>query len=160
VAEVDAFVALVGRTLAHVPDSEPVTARQVRHVVFSRAPLGRRGYDEQDVDAYLATAERLLDEREGRTAEPGSPVQPADPWGLRRTLAEARPRRLRLRRGYLPEEVDAFLARIGRSVATGEAISPAALTDVAFRIVVGGYDEREVDALIDRLSEQLRGPWS
>jgi DivIVA domain-containing protein len=150
--DVDAFVTRLTATLDAAPDAEPVTARQVRTALFRRVPVGRRGYDAEAVDTYLERAAGILAEREPR------PPVPADPARLRRLLAEFRPHRVRLGRGYLPEEVDGFLARLDGSLAAGTVVAPDAVAGAAFRVVLGGYDMTGVDDLLDRLEGLLGRP--
>ncbi|HEV7826002.1 MAG TPA: DivIVA domain-containing protein [Mycobacteriales bacterium] len=149
--DVDAFVARVAPVLGDEPGAEPVTARQVRTALFRRVPMGRRGYDAAAVDTYLAGAAQVLTAR-----EPG-PGPPGDPAELRPGLAAFRPRRVRLGRGYLPEEVDAFLGRLDRVLAAGERPGPEVVAEAAFRVVVGGYDMDAVDELLDRVEDHLTG---
>jgi DivIVA domain-containing protein len=150
--EVDAFVARLAPVLAGVPGVLPVTARQVRTALFRRVPVGRRGYDAGAVDVYLLRAAAILGAREGRA---GAPVPPADPRALQAVLAEFRPKKTRLGRGYLPEEVDAFLGRLDRALAAGEPLGPDVAAGASFRLVVGGYDTSGVDDLLDRLEGLL-----
>jgi DivIVA domain-containing protein len=151
--EVDAFVARLAPVLDGVDGVDPVTARQVRTVLFRRVVVGRRGYDADAVDAYLAGAVDTLAAHEGPERPPSAP---ADPAPLRLALAEFRPRRSRLGRGYLPEEVDAFLGRIDRALAAGEPLGADVAAAASFRVVVGGYDTDAVDDLLDRLEGELR----
>jgi DivIVA domain-containing protein len=156
--DVDAFVARLAPALAAAPDAGPLTARQVRGALFRRVPVGRRGYDAEAVDAYLEQAAEILAGREARHAAARAgegPAAPADPAPLRSVLAEFRPRRARLGRGYLPEEVDGFLTRLDRSLADGVAVGPDAVAGAAFRVVLGGYDMAGVDDLLDRLEGLL-----
>jgi DivIVA domain-containing protein len=148
-SDVDAFVARLTAALDPARDAAAVTARQVRGALFRRVPVGRRGYDAEAVDTYLERAAEILAER-----EPPTPA-PADPARLRRALAEFRPRRARLGRGYLPEEVDGFLARLDRSLAAGALVAPDAVAGAAFRVVLGGYDMTAVDDLLDDLEGLL-----
>jgi DivIVA domain-containing protein len=151
--DVDAFVRRLAPALAADPAAEPVTARQVRTALFRRVPVGRRGYDADAVDVYLARAAGVLSAREGPA---GPPVPPADTAPLRAALAAFRPKRARLGRGYLPEEVDAFLGRLDRALAGGEPLSPDVVAEVSFRLVMAGYATAGVDELLDRLEGLLR----
>jgi DivIVA domain-containing protein len=38
----------------------PLTPNDVRNVAFKKPPIGRRGYDEEEVDAFLDEVERAL----------------------------------------------------------------------------------------------------
>jgi DivIVA domain-containing protein len=149
-ADVDAFLARLTPALEEAPDAGRLTARQVRAALFRRVPVGRRGYDADAVDTYLDRAAAILAGRE-TSAD-------ADPARLRRALAEFRPRRARFGRGYLPEEVDAFLARLDRSLADGAVVAPDAVAGAAFRVVLGGYDMAGVDDLLDQVEGLLGRP--
>ncbi|MEV6494485.1 DivIVA domain-containing protein [Actinoplanes sp. NPDC051633] len=59
----------------------PLTPADIHNVAFKRPPLGKRGYDEEEVDAFLDEVEqqliRLLEENDdlrGRIGRPGSPA--------------------------------------------------------------------------------------
>lgn len=59
-----------------------------------------------------------------------------------------------LRRGYNPEQVDAFLAEVTGAIAQGQpAPDPVRVT---FDPTYGGYDELEVDQFLDDLAVQLK----
>jgi DivIVA domain-containing protein len=45
-----------------------LTADDVRNVVFRKAPFGRRGYDEEEVDAFLSLIETTIAELQARLA--------------------------------------------------------------------------------------------
>lgn len=151
--DVDAFVARLGPVLDGVDGAGPVTARQVRTALFRRVVVDRRGYDADAVDAYLADAAETLAVREGPDRTPAAPT---DPGPLRLVLAEFRPRRARLGRGYLSEEVDAFVGRLDLALANGEPVGAEVAAEASFRVVVGGYDTDAVDDLLDRLERELR----
>jgi DivIVA domain-containing protein len=63
-----------------MPDLTPA---DVRNAVFKKPPLGKRGYDEEQVDAFLDDVERTLAaltaEVESLRAQLGGHVQPAPP---------------------------------------------------------------------------------
>lgn len=59
-----------------------------------------------------------------------------------------------LRRGYNPEQVDAFLAEVTAAIGAGQP-APNPLI-VSFDPKYGGYDELEVDEFLDDLGAQLR----
>ena len=71
----------------------PLTPADVHNVVFKKPPIGKRGYDEDEVDAFLDVVEaelaRLIEEnnelravaaragsRGGRDAAPAGPAAP------------------------------------------------------------------------------------
>jgi DivIVA domain-containing protein len=77
-----------------------LTAEQVRNVAFSKPPLGKRGYNEDEVDALLDLVEAALQ----------------DP--TRRTLTSEQVRNVAFskppfgKRGYNEDEVDEFLGLV------------------------------------------------
>ena len=79
--------------------TEPLAGYQLRQTAFSKAPLGKRGYDEQQVDEFMARAADALDGS-------GLPLSPEQVQDVSFEPAKG------LRRGYLVEQVDAMLDRI------------------------------------------------
>ena len=79
------------------PRGGSITPEQVRAVAFSKPPIGKRGYNEDEVDAFLDLLEATLRNPTGGglTAEDV------------RTVAFAKP--AIGKRGYNEDEVDAFL---------------------------------------------------
>ncbi len=76
----------------------PLTPADVHNVAFKKPPIGKRGYDEEEVDAFLDEVERelarLIEENNELRAqvEPvrsGGPVPAAGPPGSDRLAAEA-----------------------------------------------------------------------
>ena len=66
------------------------------------------------------------------------------------------PRCSRLRRGYAPEEVDAFLDRARRAcTSTVPQIRAAQVRTVGFRLVLGGYDVTATDAVLAAIEDAL-----
>ena len=54
-----------------------LTPEQVRNIAFSKPPIGKRGYNEDEVDAFLDRVEEQMNSRQG--AFPPPPVtEPAD----------------------------------------------------------------------------------
>jgi DivIVA domain-containing protein len=85
-----------------VPNFAATTARaltpeQVHNVAFSKPPIGRRGYNEDEVDAFLDAVEAALRDPTGRTLTPEQV----------RNVAFSKPPIGK--RGYNKGEVDAFL---------------------------------------------------
>ncbi|HEV8562971.1 MAG TPA: DivIVA domain-containing protein [Actinophytocola sp.] len=76
-------------------DREPLTPDEVRNVVFDKAPLGKRGYRERQVDDFLDRIEAALRGRDNLSA--------AD---VRDVAFEEAPR---VKRGYHEDQVDSFL---------------------------------------------------
>jgi DivIVA domain-containing protein len=74
-----------------------LTPEQVRNVAFSKPPIGGRGYNEDEVDAFLDRVEAALQDPTGHTLTPdqvGNVAFSKPPLG---------------KRGYNQAEVDAFL---------------------------------------------------
>ena len=76
----------------------PLTPADVHNVVFKKPPIGKRGYDEDEVDAFLDVVEaelaRLIEENNelragGRAPAPErpEPTPPPAPVGSRRGRA-------------------------------------------------------------------------
>ena len=84
-----------------------LTPEQVRNVPFSNPPLGKRGYNEDEVDAFLDLVEAALRDPTRHTLTPEQV----------RNKTFSKPRIGH--RGYNEDEVDAFLdlveQQIGRS---------------------------------------------
>ena len=72
-----------------------------------------------------------------------------------------RPRRHRFRRvgplrfGYRVDEVDLVADKIARYLESGEPISAEQIRSVAFRMQRRGYDETQVDAVLDAVVEVM-----
>jgi DivIVA domain-containing protein len=62
--EVDDFLRLVADTLARTPGGSRVSAAQVHEIAFRKPKIGSRGYDEDEVDAFLDVVEGELKWRE------------------------------------------------------------------------------------------------
>lgn len=79
------------------PTGGTLTPEQVRNMAFSRPPVGKRGYNEDDVDAFLDIVEEALRDPPGRTLTPEE---------VRRVAFSKPPRGMV---GYDEDEVHAFL---------------------------------------------------
>ncbi|ORV08456.1 hypothetical protein AWB95_20085 [Mycobacterium celatum] len=77
-----------------------LTPQDVRSVVFSKPPIGKRGYNEDEVDAFLDRIEEALRNPRATT------LRPEDV----RSVAFNKPPLGK--RGYNEDEVDAFLDRV------------------------------------------------
>jgi DivIVA domain-containing protein len=97
----------------HETASDGLTAEQVRDTAFSNPPIGKRGYNEDQVDAFLDRVEATLRD----PAAPGG-VTPADV----RNTAFSKPRIGR--RGYHEDEVDAFLELVESELARSTEHQP------------------------------------
>ncbi len=82
--------------------SSPLTADDVRDAAFSKPPIGRRGYNEDEVDEFLDWVVAHLEGRRALTADDVRAVAfGKPPWG---------------KRGYNEDDVDALLDRIAEAV--------------------------------------------
>lgn len=140
-----------------------MTAEEVRQTAF---PVKRGGYATRYVDAALDRLEEVFFERERRAK-----VRAAgeDAWWdeTRELLSEVRgriqrPRGRRFRRrgffatGYRRSQVDAFLDRVSDMFERRElGLKPAEVRDVVFHSQWRGYDEDQVDALLDGVVELI-----
>lgn len=174
-SKVDAFLArcaasLGEERLAELPElarlrrdsvRAGVSARQVRDVRF---PVRLRGYDLAEVDALLRRVAAALPQEPAPADWDPEPVPPTlGPGpGLRRAL-----------RGYVRDDVDAFLVRCAHSLGervhevpelaaltgrprTGVRLRASDVEHVRFRMVWRGYAVDAVDALLDRIQAVLR----
>jgi len=82
-----------------------LTPEQVRNVAFSKPPLGKRGYNEDEVDAFLDRIEAAVQDPTRRTLTPQQV----------RNVAFSKPPIGK--RGYNEDEVDAFLDRVEAALA-------------------------------------------
>ena len=72
----------------------PLTPADVHNVAFKKPPIGKRGYDEEEVDAFLDEVERELARLIEATNELRAQVErrPAPGGGAQRHQGPARPR--------------------------------------------------------------------
>jgi DivIVA domain-containing protein len=154
--EVEQFLAEARRAYG---DTAPgtLTSTDIRHAAFR--VVRRNGYSLRHVDSALERLEEAFAtrERERAIAEQGDDAFYA---GVRATAQEivdrlARPTRQRFRRasalarGYHPDDVDAFVDRISAYFQHGTALPVETVRTIAFRSRIGGYDETQVDVLLD-----------
>jgi DivIVA domain-containing protein len=61
-----------------------LTAEQVRNIAFSKPPIGKRGYNEEEVDAFLDLVEEQLSSQPAETArnEGSAASEPPSRWEL------------------------------------------------------------------------------
>lgn len=156
--QVDAFLERA-RAAYEEGDVQSLTAQDIRNSSFK---LQRRGYSARYVDAALDRLEDVFFERARRAKvrEAGE-----DAWWreTRHLLSEVRgrigrTRGKRFRRrgwfalGYRRSQVDAFLDRIGEMFENREVtVTPTEVREVVFHSQLRGYDEAQVDALLDAL---------
>ncbi len=156
--EVDAFLERAREAFsAPLGDGATLTSDEIRHTAFR--VVRKDGYSARHVDAAL---ERLEEAFAGREREQGIASLGAEAYyaQARATAQEiidrlARPagkkfRRLSpLTRGYHPADVDAFAVRISAYFENGQALPVETVRTIAFRPRYRGYDEAQVDLLLD-----------
>lgn len=156
-ADVDQFLLQARRTYEGDPSlTTPVTSQEVRRTAF---PVHRRGYSARFVDAAMDRLEEVFFERERRERirEIGEDAWWADTQQLlsevKGRLQRDRGRRFRRRglltTGYRISEVDAFLDRITAMFEGNETVSSMDVRSAVFHSQWRGYDEDQVDALLD-----------
>lgn len=134
-----------------------LTSSDVRQVVFPLASKG--GYDTEAVDQALWRLEEAFAkrERQGHTEKVG---EKSYYQAIRQQAQEvldrvARPQRQKFRRaslirhGYHPVDVDHFCQRLVAYFQGQEPLSVATVRNQKFRTQLGGYDESQVDRLLD-----------
>jgi DivIVA domain-containing protein len=95
-----------------VGDPGPITPEQVHNVAFSKPPIGRRGYNEDEVDAFLDLVEAALRDPTGRALTPEQV----------RNVAFSKPPIGK--RGYNEDEVDALLDVVEEQMKSQQAAFP------------------------------------
>ncbi|MDI6022910.1 DivIVA domain-containing protein [Leucobacter sp. UT-8R-CII-1-4] len=161
--QVDAFLERARQTYDQdQPTKNPVTSAEIRRAAF---PLKRRGYSARFVDAAMDRLEEVFYERERRTrmAEIGDEAWWAEVGQLLRDVRGRldRPRGKRFSRrgffasGYRRSQVDAFLDRVSALFAGEAQLSTAEVRSVVFHSEWRGYNEDQVDALLDAVIELL-----
>lgn len=158
--QVDEFLATA--RAAYEGNSANFGSKQLREAAFDFA---KGGYRIADVDAALERLEEAFAAREraARIAEQGRDAvlsqARADALEIVGRLRREDGKRFRraglLREGYHPKDVDEFAAII---VAYFEGKGPLAIGDIraaAFRSKTNGYDQAQVDALLDTVIEVL-----
>lgn len=161
--EVDAFLERARDTYDQGADVlSPVTALEIRGLAF---PLKKRGYSARFVDAAMDRLEEVFYERErrARMAQIGEEAWWAEVGQLLREVRGRldRPRGKRFRTrgifasGYRKSQVDAFLDRVSALFAGDDQLTTAEVRGVVFHSQWRGYDEDQVDALLDAVVELL-----
>lgn len=154
-AEVSEFLSRARRV--YEGSESGITSSDIRQVIFTLIP--RDGYDTHEVDQALWRLEEAFAarERQGATQETGE----AGYYKQIRQQAQeildrvARPEREKFRRagrlhiGYHPADVDHFCDRLVRYFQGDEALSVATVRNQKFRTQLGGYDEIQVDRVLD-----------
>lgn len=154
--QVDEFLAGARDAYAD-PEAASLTSDDIRRAAFRI--VRRRGYAAEQVDAAL---ERLEDafaarEREQAIAAQGDAAFYAEVRAAAQEIVDrlARPAGQRFRRvgpltrGYRPDDVDALCDRLSGYFQRGDAVAVHTVRTIAFRPRLGGYDEAQVDLLLD-----------
>lgn len=161
--QVDAFLERARMSYEQQSGSaDPVTSAEIRVTAF---PLARKGYAARFVDAAMDRLEEVFYERErrSRVAEQGEDAWWADTQQLlsevRGRLERGRGKRFRRRgffaTGYRVSQVDAFLDRVTGMLAGRESLTTAQVRGAVFHSQWRGYDEDQVDALLDGVIELM-----
>lgn len=158
-AQVDAFLERARATFeGSASDADKLTGAELRRVAFGTQKKG--GYSPRFVDAALDRLEEVLFERE--RAEIIETKGEEAWWDECRSLLSdirgrlARPRGKRFKRrgifatGYSVSEVDALMDRVRDMFEDKQlTLSPAEVRSAVFHGQWRGYDEEQVDALLD-----------
>lgn len=160
--QVDAFLARARSTYEGSAADDAVTAEEIRNLAFT---MQRKGYAARYVDAAMDRLEEVFFERERRARVR---AEGEDLWweetrqllsDVRGRLQRPRGKRFRLRgpfaTGYRRSQVDAFLDRIAEMFESREMLPPAEVRDVVFHSQWRGYDEDQVDALLNGVVELI-----
>lgn len=138
-----------------------VNSTVVRETSF---PMKRGGYVIEQVDNALerlevAMAEREREraiEKEGWEAYTKRLLESSTEVLVRLKRARNRFRRANfLTVGYKVSDVDAFAHRVVAYLETGASLTSDDVRNVVFRAQRGGYDERQVDAVLDAVIEAI-----
>jgi DivIVA domain-containing protein len=156
VDEVETFLADARRAYSAI-DGGGLSSDEIRHTAFR--VVRRDGYSVRHVDAALERLEEAFAarERDRAIAQRGEEAYYRETREIAQDIVDrlARPagRRFRrasaLARGYHPADVDAFAERVSRYFQDGDALSVDAVRTIAFRSRLGGYDEMQVDVVLD-----------
>ncbi|QIM16773.1 DivIVA domain-containing protein [Leucobacter insecticola] len=162
--QVDAFLDRARSTYEGGTEAGIVTTSEdVRRMAFA---VKRGGYSPRYVDAAMDRLEEVFFERERRARVRAEGEEKW--WNETRALLSdvrgrlQRPRGKRFRRrgvfatGYRRSQVDAFLDRVAQMFEKRELnLPPAEVRDVVFHSQWRGYDEEQVDALLDGVVELI-----
>jgi DivIVA domain-containing protein len=153
--EVDVF--LEEARQAYISDAAALSSDDIRHAAFR--VVRREGYSVRHVDAALERLEEAFAarEQERAIAEQGEANYFAETREIAQEIVDrfARPAGKRFRRasilarGYHPGDVDAFADRASRYFQAGDELTVDAVRTIAFRGRHGGYDEAQVDEVLD-----------
>lgn len=159
---VDAFMADARAAYDSDSPMSSVTSTSVRQVSF---PMQRGGYSVEQVDGALERLEIALAERERERA-----IEKEGWEGYTKRLRDSstevlarlsRPKGKRFRRaaflaaGYKVTDVDDFATRVVAYLESGASLSSDEVRNVTFRSQRGGYNERQVDFVLDAVIEAI-----
>lgn len=161
IEEVDAFIAQARIAYdSNVAGAESLTSQAIRGTAFN---VSKGGYSTRHVDAALERLENAFAERERiiAVAQQGEQavLQQAETLGQTLTERFKRPAKKRFRRvglfsqGYAVKDVDAFASRVSNYLAGNGDLTVSDVRSVTFRSAKRGYDETQVDAVLDALIE-------
>lgn len=162
-ADVDAFLERARSTYDEsIEPHNAVTAAEIRQTAFA---VKKKGYAARFVDAAMDRLEEVFYERErrARVQQIGEEAWWAEVGQLLREVRGRldRPKGKRFRRrgifasGYRRSQVDAFLDRVSALFAGTDALTTADVRGVVFHSQWRGYDEDQVDELLDAVIELL-----
>lgn len=164
-AAVDAFLERARQEFEGEPSADGVPYLDAAAVRTAAFPLVKRGYAIEPVDAALARIEDAFAarDREAAVAASGTRVWVERARDDAQVLLDhlARPRRRRfarvgwLRFGYRIDEVDLVADRLVEYFEAGRPITVDQVRAVAFRMQRRGYQEEQVDALLDAVIDVM-----
>ncbi|BAW07815.1 DivIVA domain-containing protein [Nocardia seriolae] len=155
-AQVDAFCARIADTMV---GRDHLSIAEIRLAEFDAPPPGRYGYDIEQVDDFLDhLCVELENLRRGRSRLPaGRTHDPLTHDDVLRIRFSAPPFGFR---GYLAEEVGAFLDRLAATLAHHgpNGLTAKDIQETTFHLAPAGepaYHREEVDAFLDLVVHQL-----
>ena len=151
--EVDALVDRIIATAERRSVGPDVTVNDLRNAAF-RTPLLGAGYPAEEVDNFLADAERWLPGGPGTPGGAGTAAARGGAAGVPGGRTAPLFTTVRLREGYATAEVDEFVERVMATVNGLPVSRPVTATEVRvaqFSSVrlTEGYDIEEVDMFLD-----------
>lgn len=163
VEDVDAFIDRARIAYdTNVAGAETLTSQGIRATAFR---IKKGGYSTTHVDAALERLEDAFAERERviAIAQQGEQnvLMQAEQLGAELSARFDRPAKKKFRRvglftqGYALKDVDAFSDKIASFLRGEGDLSVSDIRSVTFRSSRRGYDENQVDAVLDALIEML-----
>lgn len=161
--EVDAFIAEARVAYdSNIAGASSLTSRTIRDTSFS---LHKGGYSTRHVDGALERLETAFAERERAVAlatiGEAAWLEQASKKAEVLTSRFSREPKHRFDRvgmftqGYAVKDVDAFAERVSAYLLRGEPLSVSDVRSVTFRASRGGYEEAQVDAALDAVTDLL-----